>query len=602
MGCDTSCGKLAGGLRRTCSRARPAVEIGGGIIVRRIGYLALALSVAMLNGCGPKLPDYPPAEKSVWLDQHWQPGVRDWYHHADQGTMTFGIPYEWLLALEQPTLSLWASGMFADPAYLDQFGFIPSPAADNPDKLPVGFAKGAPIVDPTSGAAWLTGRLTYRKTALFIDGGSALIDLGKFRTALGLSIAYTIYLPFRADRFAARVLGPNASPEATAALKQKLSDLLTSGKAALALDNNVKSSTIEEGFGRLDALIRIGNQVFALDLAIDENYVGTSAPVHYPRIWDSSWFDWVQYNGSILQPMVRNAGESLGVRALVNLTDQKLPLFASTANIPNLFKMEQDLAGKQPDAASGFTGLGSPAWPADVLGPIDQALAAKGAALYKDICQGCHLPPTKSPDFWDPQYWTEPNAAGERYLHVKIIPTTEVGTDPAQAQGMEYRGLRLPSVLGITDPSYGPALGQIVQKTVDYWYKTNNIPPPQQEIMNGNRPNELQVPPAYKARPLDGIWAAPPYLHNASVPTIYALLSPAKERPAKFYIGAREYDPVNLGYQYQELAGGFEFDTTILGNHNTGHEFDDAPLGGGIIGRKLTPDERRALVEFLKTL
>ena len=45
--------------------------------------------------------------------------------------------------------------------------------------------------------------------------------------------------------------------------------------------------------------------------------------------------------------------------------------------------------------------------------------------------------------------------------------------------------------------------------------------------------------------------------------------------------------PVNLGYQYETLAGGFEFDTSILGNHNTGHEFDDAPMGGGIIGRNL---------------
>jgi mono/diheme cytochrome c family protein len=591
--------------------------------VRRIALATLAISVTLLGGCEPKLPDYPPVTKSVWLDQHWQPAQRDWYHHADQGTMTFGIPYEWIMALEQPSLTLWSAGMFSDPAYLDQFGFIASPGDGDTAKLPVGFAKGAAIVDPTSGEHWQnpqthqdftgagltcaachTGRMTYNKTALFIDGAGALTDLGKFRTALGLSIAYTIYVPFRADRFCERVLGPNASPEATAALKKKLSDLLTSGKEALALDDNVKSSSLEEGFGRLDALNRIGNQVFALDLAIDENYVGTSAPVHYPHIWDSSWFDWVQYNGSILQPMVRNAGESLGVRALVNLTNQKLPLFASTANIPNLYKMEQDLAGKQPDAASGFTGLHAPAWPADVFGAVDQGLAAKGAALYTEMCQGCHMPATNTPAFWDGKFWTEPNAAGERYLKVTMVDSTYVGTDPAQAQGMEYRGLRLPAVLGIKSHSYGPALGEIVEKVVNTWFdaQTPPIPPAERAQMDGNRPNELQVLPKYKARPLDGIWASPPYLHNGSVPNIYALLSPAKERPEKFYLGRREYDPANLGYQYEELAGGFEFDTTILGNHNTGHEFDDAPMGGGIIGRKLAPDERRALVEYLKTL
>jgi mono/diheme cytochrome c family protein len=599
--------------------------------VKRIALTTLVLSLASVGGCGPETPDYQKSEKTVWLDQHWQKEQRDWYHHADQGTQTFGIPYEWLMALEQPTLSFGSAGMFADQAYLDQFGFIPSPELDNATKLPVGFAHGAGIVDPTTGQAWEnpqthqpftsagltcaachTGRMTYGKTSLFIDGGAAMTDLGKFRTALGLSIAYTIYVPFRADRFAERVLGPNASPEATAALKQKLSDLLKSGKAALALDDGVKDSSLEEGFGRLDALNRIGNQVFALDLAIDENYVGTSAPVHYPHIWDSSWFDWVQYNGSIMQPMVRNAGEAMGVRALVNLTtdnDPKLPLYASTVNMDNLFKMEQDLAGKQPDAATGFTGLRAPAWPADVFGPVDQALAAKGAVLYKELCQGCHLPPVKSPEFWSDKFWTAANAAGERYLKVTMIDTTEIGTDPAQAMGMEYRGLRLPKALGLTtdehkpgEYSYGPALGAIVQKTVEHWYDSHNIPPEQRQVMNGNRPNELQVPAKYKARPLDGVWASPPYLHNGSVPNIYALLSPAKERPAKFYLGSREYDPVNLGYQDQSLAGGFEFDTSVLGNHNTGHEFDDAPPGGGIIGRKLSPEERRALVEYLKTL
>ena len=55
--------------------------------------------------------------------------------------------------------------------------------------------------------------------------------------------------------------------------------------------------------------------MFSLDLKNPKNYAAHSAPVHYPRIWNSPWFSWVQYNGSIEQPMVRNAGESLGVTA-----------------------------------------------------------------------------------------------------------------------------------------------------------------------------------------------------------------------------------------------------------------------------------------------
>ncbi len=119
--------------------------------------------------------------------------------------------------------------------------------------------------------------------------------------------------------------------------------------------------------------------------------------------------------------------------------------------------------------------------------------------------------------------------------------------------------------------------------------------------MNGDRPNGIQAPLAYKVRPLNGIWATPPYLHNGSVPTVYDLLSPASERPTKFYLGNREYDPVKLGYRTEELANGFAFDTSLPGNSNRGHEFSDDKRDG-VIGPKLSPDERKALIEYIKTL
>ena len=81
--------------------------------------------------------------------------------------------------------------------------------------------------------------------------------------------------------------------------------------------------------------------------------------------------------------------------------------------------------------------------------------------------------------------------------------------------------------------------------------------------MDGNRPNGLRAPLAYKVRPLNGVWATPPYLHNGSVPNVYALLSPVSERPTKFYLGNREYDPVNLGYVTEKLTNGFEYDTSL---------------------------------------
>jgi hypothetical protein len=59
---------------------------------------------------------------------------------------------------------------------------------------------------------------------------------------------------------------------------------------------------------------------------------------------------------------------------------------------------------------------------------------------------------------------------------------------------------------------------------------------------------------------------------------------------------------VNVGYRIEEFPGGFAFDTTKRGNSNSGHEFNDNPGKKGVIGRLLSPDERRALIEYLKTL
>ena len=70
----------------------------------------------------------PPIHNAVWLDQNWTTEQRDWFHHPDQGTQTFGIPYEWFMALEQPALSLTAPALLSDPQYLDRYGFIPSGA------------------------------------------------------------------------------------------------------------------------------------------------------------------------------------------------------------------------------------------------------------------------------------------------------------------------------------------------------------------------------------------------------------------------------------------------------------------------------------------
>jgi mono/diheme cytochrome c family protein len=575
------------------------------------------------GACAPTMPEFPAPRRVLWLDQGWTPDEQYRYHVADQGTQTFGVPYEWFVALEQPSLSWTEAPPIIDKTWLDRFGFI---TGDSP--LPVGFARGSEFRDPNMAvlsnpatgqkftrlgltcAACHTGRMTYQGTELLINGGSALTDLVGFNTDFLLSMVDTDAVPFRFNRFAARVLGEHATDQARDELRRQFKAALTLELKVAELELATSGQSPTEGFGRLDAINRIGNRVFGLDMGIKSNYIARTAPVHYPHIWTAPWFTWVQYNGSIMQPMVRNAGEAMGVGAMVNLTDPSHPLFESTVQVTSLHEIEQSLAGKPPYAAKAFTGLRSPVWPSELPG-IDATRAAKGAGLYTELCQGCHLPPTGTPAFWRGKWWTQVGGKGERFLDLVQIPTAEIGTDPAQATGMATRTITLPDSYSSLPDSmkfksnlFGNALGQMVQNVTAYWYGSQTPPtsPRDQDIMNGGRPNDLQLPLEYKARPLNGIWATPPYLHNGSVPNLYTLLSPVSERPSLVYLGNREFDPYDGGYKNVPISGGFTLDTSKPGNRNTGHEFRDGPKGGGVIGRGLSPDERRSLIEYLKTL
>ena len=130
-----------------------------------------------------------------------------------------------------------------------------------------------------------------------------------------------------------------------------------------------------------------------------------------------------------------------------------------------------------------------------------------------------------------------------------------------------------------------------------------NLTEAQKVDLNGFR--ELPSPPApvrvYKAAPRDGVWATPPFMHNGSVPNLYEMLIPAKERTKKFYIG-REFDPVKLGVDTSGNSGKFLLDTSLPGHSNAGHSFENGPRGNGIIGPLLTDAQRWAIVEYLKSI
>jgi hypothetical protein len=108
------------------------------------------------------------------------------------------------------------------------------------------------------------------------------------------------------------------------------------------------------------------------------------------------------------------------------------------------------------------------------------------------------------------------------------------------------------------------------------------------DAMGENAPRTLR----YKARPLDGIWATAPYLHNGSVPNLYELLLPAEKRSKTFFVGSSEFDPVHVGFNTDQAAGTTPFDTSQLGNSNAGHD----TYG------EFNEEQRWQLVEYMKSL
>lgn len=112
----------------------------------------------------------------------------------------------------------------------------------------------------------------------------------------------------------------------------------------------------------------------------------------------------------------------------------------------------------------------------------------------------------------------------------------------------------------------------------------------------GDHPARLEPFNGYIAPPLDGIWITAPYLHNGSVPDLQTLLN-SKERPVFWSrdFDNPEYDYDNLGWKYASLPAPREkvaYNTTLPGYGNYGHTYGD----------NLSRRERRAIIEYLKTL
>ena len=182
---------------------------------------------------------------------------------------------------------------------------------------------------------------------------------------------------------------------------------------------------------------------------------------------------------------------------------------------------------------------------------IDRPRADRGAAVYGAYCAGCHGIDGR-------------NFSGERVG--KVTPIADVNTDPRRLDSYTYE---LAVNQNLLYAEYGDERFSNFRKTF-----------------------------GYANMPLDGLWLRAPYLHNGSVPTLRDLLEPAARRPKVFYRGNDLYDRERVGFVSKTPKGQgrtyFEFNTEAPGNSNKGHE-------GARYGTELPPDEKAALIEFLKT-
>ncbi len=225
-----------------------------------------------------------------------------------------------------------------------------------------------------------------------------------------------------------------------------------------------------------------------------------------------------------------------------------------------------------------FSQLTPPDWPEDQFGAVDTASERyrRGAALYVQHCAKCH----------DRQEGGQKSPDGSITYGLQ-----EIGTDPLRARNFAKpledgkpftrelqavaEKVKNHAIIGV-NPGEHRGLFDLPEKQIR-WLTTLG----------------------YVARPLEGIWATAPYLHNGSVPTLDDLLKPEDQRPVRFPLGHREYDPIKLGYVSEfnkvpaaEQSSVFEYDTRVAGNSNRGHNY----------GTHLSSADRKALLEYLKVM
>lgn len=552
---------------------------------------------------------------------------------------------------------------FADPGHLASLGYTPAPADPvwNPDALPIGFAKtrtpDGDFLGPTC-AACHTNTMVLAGRKVLVEGAPTLADLQALNVGLANAMCSMDHRTIKKrgdkpeivkaadaqfDRFAKRVLKDAYTPASKAALFDQVKQQRLRIHRRNVRNYSKKTDIFPAyGKGRLDALGAILNEVAVFATKETDNVYPANAPVSYPFLWGTPQSDVVQWNGAVdnqrfgLGPLARNVGEVVGVYGHVAVS----PVGEGVAFAARAKKRDAGLAPPLVNTDRGgqlngydssvmmrnigaiehwLSSLRAPKWPEKVLGTLDADKIARGRAIYfgkTDTgvnCVACHAyvardkqhEPYQSRMIEVAKIGTDPVAAGN--FVVPNNPTSGRPWKTGQLKGTKKRILR-GDRYGDTFANRAEALKTVVLGVIlgDAFF--DGI-----EGMYRSRSNSKPTDPVlpekdrflrYKARPLNGIWATAPYLHNGSVANLWELLTPEAGRAPFICVGNPTFDPKNVGFVSvlrpdntcaPDAYGSTLLDTSKFGNSNKGH-------ARRIQGVELSAADKDALIEFLKSL
>ena len=488
-------------------------------------------------------------------------------------------------------------------------------------------------------AACHTTQINYRGTSLVVDGAPTLADFQGFTDSLRETMQETFDDSSKWERFAARVVAPRRPREANDTRVSADRESLRAAFGSLLDHQNYLAAfnrtNVVYGHGRLDAVGHILNTVALLNDDPAPIRGEPNAPVSYPFIWNAPQHDFVQWNGLVPNQKIRIGREDLDIGALARNTSEVIGVFAdvrtrpraglggyrSSVDVGNLTEMEDQLAR-----------LMSPKWPA-ALGTPDPQQVAHGRRLFNQSCASCHASLRRDDletpivaqmtPLWGPaaRLGTDPWMACNTYSYQArggLLTGTRAqiaGGDrlPALAATQEYLatqaiGVLLQKKFRILLEAVRRAIGgegriQVFEResAIDRLQPADQPLSPAQRLQacidaaNAPAPTATAARTlAYKARPLNGIWATAPYLHNGSVRSLYDLLLPPGQRPTSFWVGNREFDPVHVGFVSVAQGPGSWFRTTDEGgNSNRGHDYGNS---------NFNEVDRMALIAYMKTL